>query len=618
MLDNRGLLENSGLESLRDRATVLFEGRKVAARKEQRQSLEQLVASLNSVIGMADADLLPQLVVTDEEGVILYTFSNAVKESLQGVSLAEESVGRNVAALALKQGRTVNAWRSKLELLEGIVLAVPLIKDDELLGCVGVLGISKVNSRYIGFIDSIIQTAVSSGIQVLKARESVNELYLLKEFLGRVNYHKTALIAVDLNLHVVQVNPIAVEMLAIKEDKIIGQAISELITSPLEFDRKGQIRKLVFSTPKKMNVNTKIVPIFDEYNEAAGWILELEPAVDKKKGGEANRPDGFRFSDLIGDSAIMKKTVKLARVTARSSSNVLITGESGTGKELFAQAIHNGSSRPNGPFVAINCSAIPRELIETELFGYVEGAFTGSRKGGMKGKFQLADHGSLFLDEIGDMPLELQPKLLRVLQERQVSPVGGSKPIPVDIRIISATNQDLEQLVEEGKFRKDLYYRLNVIHLELPSLRERGDDILLLSDFFLQIYNARLNKSVQGFTEAARERLLEYHWPGNVRELENVIECVVNLVDGGWVDEGDLPQSLTRGSHAKKGTKKSKKSLMEDDEVLPLEEVEKICIIKALNVFNGNVTEAANALQIGRTTLYRKIDRYKLSKHVRR
>jgi transcriptional regulator of aroF, aroG, tyrA and aromatic amino acid transport len=249
----------------------------------------------------------------------------------------------------------------------------------------------------------------------------------------------------------------------------------------------------------------------------------------------ASRP--VTFADIPFTSMAMARVVEQARLYARSDSTILIRGETGTGKELFARALHGASSRAQGAFVPINCAAIPETLLESELFGYEEGAFTGAAKGGKPGLFERAAEGTLFLDEIGEMSVHLQAKLLRVLQERLVRRVGGSREIVVNVRIVSATNRDLEKQVARGLFREDLYYRLNVIPLFLPSLRERQEDIRLLAEYFLQRFASQLKRQVEGFTPKALERLQYYDWPGNVRELENVVERAVNLVEGTSVEE---------------------------------------------------------------------------------
>ncbi|MDK2909426.1 MAG: sigma-54 dependent transcriptional regulator, acetoin dehydrogenase operon transcriptional, partial [Bacteroidales bacterium] len=258
--------------------------------------------------------------------------------------------------------------------------------------------------------------------------------------------------------------------------------------------------------------------------------------VNKYTGSHAR----FSFDDIIALSPTMIELVEYAKKIADSPSSVLITGESGTGKEVFAQSIHQASSRKDAGFVAINCGAISPTLIESELFGYEEGAFTGARKGGRPGKFELADKGTLFLDEIGEMPPEMQVKLLRAIQEGRITRVGGQKEIPVDVRIIAATNRNLLQLVQEGKFREDLFYRLNVINLVIPPLRERLEDLPLLAEHFINKINKRLGKSIRGVSKDAIKVLREYKWPGNVRELENVFERAILLCQGDIIQAWDL------------------------------------------------------------------------------
>lgn len=237
----------------------------------------------------------------------------------------------------------------------------------------------------------------------------------------------------------------------------------------------------------------------------------------------------------------MKAALRLGQIAAQTPSNVLITGESGTGKELFAQAIHNASDRRNGPFVAINCGALPKSLIESELFGYEGGTFTGARREGCAGKFELANGGTIFLDEIGDMPFDVQVALLRVLQSHEVSRLGSSKTIKVDVRVISATNKDLLAAIDNNQFRSDLYYRLNVFGIAIPPLRERAGDVRLLADYFLQKYTSFSGHCLSGFTEAAYALLEEYEWRGNIRELENAVERAVYLTSEGRIGAECFP-----------------------------------------------------------------------------
>jgi transcriptional regulator with PAS, ATPase and Fis domain len=295
----------------------------------------------------------------------------------------------------------------------------------------------------------------------------------------------------------------------------------------------------------------------------------------------------------------MKDTIQFAKKVADSKSTVLITGESGCGKELFSQAIHNYSPRRDEPFVAINSGAIPRTLIESELFGYDDGAFTGAKRGGQVGKFEIADGGTIFLDEIGEMPLEMQPKLLRVIEEGTIVRVGGTDEVRVDVRIIAATNKDLKAEVEKGNFRQDLYYRLNVIPIKLSPLRERREDIPLLVDHFMHIISKRINKKPIQISEPDMQWLITRPWQGNVRELENYIELAINkekleFDTVSTLDAGQIPE------------------VQDSDCVSSLDEVEKKHIQRILHSVSNNITTAARILGIGRNTLYRKLEKHNI------
>ncbi|MBI5485419.1 MAG: sigma 54-interacting transcriptional regulator [Deltaproteobacteria bacterium] len=303
----------------------------------------------------------------------------------------------------------------------------------------------------------------------------------------------------------------------------------------------------------------------------------------------------YNISSIVCHDERIARLKSQALQVARSNSTVLISGESGTGKELFAHSIHNASSRKKEPFIKVNCSAIPAELAEAELFGYEEGAFTGARRQGKPGKFELADGGTIFLDEIGDMPLILQSKLLRVIQEKEIEKVGGLKSRKVDVRIISATNRDLKRLASEGKFREDLYFRINVVELTIPPLRERRLDIPVLVDSFIKKYNKAFAVRVEGITAAALECLVRYDWPGNIRELENVIERMLNYVDSGTLDVKDLPENIRRPDKAVARTSQS------------LAELEQDAIQAALSETGGNKSRAARLLGISRSKLYEKL-----------
>jgi len=307
---------------------------------------------------------------------------------------------------------------------------------------------------------------------------------------------------------------------------------------------------------------------------------------------------------LVGESEVMRKLSDLISRAAAADASVLITGESGTGKELVAQALHARSSRHEKPLVALHCGAMPETLLESELFGHVKGAFTDARAD-RKGLLTQGDGGTIFLDEIGTMPLAVQPKLLRALQERHARPVGGNKEIPFDVRLITATNEDLETAVHEGRFRSDLFYRLDVVRIHVPPLRARGRDILLLAQHFIKQYAGRSAKQVTGLTSEAAQKLLAYNWPGNVRELQNCIECAVALTALEQLNVQDLPERIQqyRSSHILVAGE-------DPTELVSMEEMERRYILRVLDAVQGNKTLAAQILALDRRTLYRKLETY--------
>jgi DNA-binding NtrC family response regulator len=309
-------------------------------------------------------------------------------------------------------------------------------------------------------------------------------------------------------------------------------------------------------------------------------------------------------SSFIGESREMRRAYNLIRQVASTDTMVLLTGESGTGKELAARALHEQSCRAEMPFVAINCAAVPPQLLESELFGHAKGAFTDAKES-RRGLFEQASGGTLLLDEIGEMPLDMQPKLLRVLQEKQLRAVGSNAVTPINARIVAATNRNLEEEVLRGRFREDLYYRLNVVQIQIPPLRARGKDVLLLARHFVLQFAERAQKSVTGLSDEAAQKLLHYDWPGNVRQLENSMERAVALTRSGQIEVEDLPERIRcfDGSRA---------ALTEVDSelVLSLDEVEKRHIQRALQAAKGNKTQTAKALGVDRRTLYRKLERF--------
>lgn len=339
--------------------------------------------------------------------------------------------------------------------------------------------------------------------------------------------------------------------------------------------------------------------------------LEVKRLLREVEELKSELSERYRFSNIIGTSSKMNSIFQLMEKIARVDGTVLITGESGTGKELVARAIHFNSPRKDGPFVVVNCGAIPRDLIESEFFGHTKGAFTDA-KTEKTGKFELASKGTIFLDEVGELSPEAQVKLLRALGEKEIVKIGGTKTIPIDVRIIAATNQNLEEREKKGDFREDLYWRLAVLSLRLPPLREKKEDIPLLCEHLIQKYNQELNREIKGITDQALEYLTHYSWPGNIRELESVIYEAIVLSDSFFVEEKNLPMRLKGTEAEKEGVLfESDRPLNEEIQSIT-EKVEKKLIKKALQEAGGNKTKAAQKLGISRKTLFNKMTQHNI------
>jgi len=419
------------------------------------------------------------------------------------------------------------------------------------------------------------------------------------------------------------VNPAFEIILGIEASGRVGKSIFELVPEGtlarvLKTGRSlvgerlhvpdANIDIIVNTSPIVVNgIMVGAVAVFQGFSDVSKLITQLNDSrklvedLSRKLSSAASAK--YSFDDIIGQSRALKRTIDKANRFAQTEATVLLVGETGTGKELFAHAIHQTSPRNKRPFVKLNCAAIPENLLESELFGYEKGAFTGAsqRKLGM---FELAINGTIFLDEIGELELQLQSKLLRVLEEGEMYRVGGTKPVVVNVRVIAATNRSLYKLVQEGKFREDLYYRLNVITLEIPPLRQRIEDIPLLSRFFIRMFNRKHGKLLNNITLAAQQLLLDYSWPGNIRELKNLFQQVVIMADGPDITANDLEPLL-----------KIEKPAVPASQVVPLQEMERRMLVLALEQFGYSLEgkkKAAKALNISLRTLYNKIQKYSI------
>ncbi len=407
-------------------------------------------------------------------------------------------------------------------------------------------------------------------------------------------------------------NPAAEKILNIPAKYVIGYPLIEvfpnlnwdeaLINGNYNFDRIDKVRGTqIIANRFPIKVNKKIVGVVSTFQRLDN-IQKAEEIIRKEiyiKGLHAQ----YKFSDIIGESKVMKDLIRRAALYAQSDSTVLITGESGTGKEIFVHSIHQACPRRDGPFVAVNCAALPEQLLESELFGYDEGAFTGAKKGGKQGMFELAHNGTIFLDEIGDMPISLQARLLRILQNKEIMRIGGEKVIPVNVRIILATNQDLNRAIQRGKFRKDLYYRINVLNLRLPPLREHREDIPLLFEHFVQKYGKIYNKGKIEISENIVRKLMNHEWPGNVRELENFAEkyCLLSEEVSSWEMLDNISSMIAENN------KERDEGLYLKLPVRELNEMTNEIIKQVYELTGRNKNKTALYLGLSRTTIWSKL-----------
>ncbi|MCT8978234.1 sigma 54-interacting transcriptional regulator [Clostridium sp. CX1] len=427
------------------------------------------------------------------------------------------------------------------------------------------------------------------------------------------------LIVTDENLLIKKVNIAAVKTLGIKEDVLYETYLNNilkddiintiLLTGEKHFDEDCSF----YSNGTQIRCSTNIIPVRVR-GKNIGLVLSLRDTknlhniVNKVVGYKAS----FTFDDIITRTEEMRNIVEFAQKAAKTNCNILIEGQSGTGKEVFAQSIHNYSSRHRGPFVAVNCAAIPRELVESELFGYEKGAFTGASKGGNPGKFELADGGTIFLDEIGELPLDIQSKLLRVLDNLKIVRVGGTYEKTIDVRVIAATNRTLTEEIENKNFRSDLYYRLSVMNLHLLPLKERKEDIEPLAQFFITKLNSKNPCNPKYPDSSYIEKLKNYSFDGNIRELRNLVERSYYLCEDSLITSNILNKIRTVVTHTHVVSPEHKHNHPHPKEILPLEMVEKNCIKEALEHCGGNAVKAAVLLKIGKATIYRKISKYEI------
>ncbi|MCH3965785.1 MAG: sigma 54-interacting transcriptional regulator [Clostridium sp.] len=553
--------------------------------------------------------------LTDKDGVILIAIGDrdVIEEAkkmkmIEGSDMSEKSTGTNAIGTSIYMDQPMQMAEKQhyLNAYHIWTCSADTIHDKygNVIGCLNLTGkYQLVHPHTLG----LVVAAVKSIENYIEMEKSQNKLFEAYQYLDTIiNSMDVGILTVDSYGKIKSINVVACKMLQVNKDSVISSNISNLIENWEHIYEQMDNYKYenndytVYLNKKNFNLN--VSPIKDKNNRILSIIVMLKDI--QKVYNMVNKYTGMRakysFSDIIGKSSAVTRMKRYAKSISDSPSTVLIEGESGTGKELIAQAIHNDSSRRNYGFIAINCGAIPKNLIESELFGYEEGTFTGAKKGGQLGKFELANNGTIFLDEIGEMPLDMQINLLRVLQEGCIMRIGGSRYIKINVRIIAATNKNLKEEIAEGNFREDLYYRLCVIPIHVPPLKEREGDIKLLIDYFLKLKSSKLKKETPCIKPSLYSKLLNYDWPGNVRELENCIENIVNM---NGKTSFDFDKHISNNNY--ENTK-----LKYEYNMCSLNQWEKVAIIDCIKKCSGNLSRASKILGINRTTLYNKINKY--------
>ncbi|MCT4605681.1 MAG: sigma 54-interacting transcriptional regulator [Marinisporobacter sp.] len=477
-------------------------------------------------------------------------------------------------------------------------------REGNLIGCLSISCILEDANPHILSMVTAAAGAIEKQMIIESELKEKQDLIIQRE--KAFQSISEGIIILDRNMKITSINEKALELMELNMQKnYIHEDIRTYLLEDINLEKVIHSKKDIIDQEQRLRIHSgkilncilSISIIWNEEN-ITGLVVVLKEMekVHKLVNKMLRSTAHYSFEDIISKSQVMKEVIDIGKIAADSCSNVLISGESGTGKELMAHSIHSTSKRKNKPFIAINCGAIPSGLIESELFGYEGGSFTGSKKEGNPGKFELANGGTIFLDEIGDMPLEVQASLLRVLQTKEVYRIGGRNPKKIDVRIIAATHRNLEDMVSENSFRLDLYYRINVLNIYIPPLRERKEDLEILIQAFIKEFNRKLNKKIKGLHKDTKELLNAYHWPGNVRELSNVFERAINICKEDYIQDQHLPDKILCNVKVKK---------YNYDQLI--QNNEKEFIINILKENKGNIKKSAQKLGFSRSKMYRKL-----------
>ena len=579
--------------------------------KEHVKKYASAISSLINVdVGIVDKNMVRVTgtgLYKNIEGV--YALGSVYKNSLETgkTNIIENPRKHNLCTECLDK----NKCREKLE------IATPIYCRDEIVGVIGLVCFSdEQKKKILSDIDSYLsftkQIAEFIGIKFYEYQENLMQKDRESTLNTIIDNISKGVIISDCNDIIIKINNIASAKLKLKSD-VLGKTMK--LVSQNDYLMNEEVFNMVIEN-EEYNVAGKIIPLksFNKTRSNA-FVFEDVKKISRNILEMTSSDNMITLENIYGTSAATQSLKENIQKIANTNSTVLITGESGTGKELVARSLHSHGNRRNKPFVVINCSAIPDTLLESELFGYVKGAFTGASQNGRMGKFELANTGVIFLDEIGDMPLYLQAKILRVIQEKKIERIGSNKSIDLDIKIIAATNVDLEKKIMEQKFRGDLYYRLNVIPIKLLPLRERKEDIIPIINSLIDKYNRLSDKYVHSIDEDVKKALINYEWPGNVRELENVMELMISMSGSNGIISSDLlPDNILH--HFDTAPSSVEELILNDkSELEDFEKIEKVYIEKSLEKY-GDDTESkkyiADKMSIGLTTLYRKMKKYNI------
>jgi transcriptional regulator of acetoin/glycerol metabolism len=619
---------DAGIDPRGPKAPVRLKGDELDAHLRRHRHLLEAAAPFMRFPELAVRGTRFILVLTDDQGIVLAFYGDEdviararTNNYVPGCCRSEPAVGTNAIGLAIVERKPIQlagAEHFNIRHHSWTCASAPIFgPEGAFLGTVTLSGESDdAHQHTLGMVvaaaESIRNRLRERAMEAERSRTDRVARTLLR-------WMSDPIVTINADGDIVYVNKVAEALLGCEEGQLNGRKISSVLSSPRIADViSGAMGDMPFEATWELDgarsrFTVKPHLIREEDGEHIdGAILNLGRREPQQKNTRTASTFAapYTLDDIIGEHPALASVVTLARAVASRGSRVLIQGETGTGKELLAQGVHNASDRAGGPFVALNCAAMPRELIEAELFGYKEGAFTGARRGGQIGKFELADGGTLFLDEISQMPLELQGKLLRVLQDGIFTRLGDTTPARADVRIIAATNEDLYAKSQAGAFRLDLYFRLCVIELTLPPLRERGDDIELLAESILRRLCTRMGHDGVGLSRAAMDCLRAYHWPGNIREIENILEMAVILANGPMIQPEHLAPRI-RAAYADSPTHLAaplpQPELVVAADNATLRDVELETIRNALQEYDCNISQVSRALGISRSTVYRKM-----------